>query len=55
MDYTPIIRNEHVSTLDEILVERGRVFDVGARSFFPFGLPITTLNLCVAFRLVPRS
>jgi SAM-dependent methyltransferase len=55
MDYTPIIRNEHVSTLDEILVELGRVFDVGARSFFPFGLPITTLNLCVALRLVPRS
>jgi SAM-dependent methyltransferase len=54
MDYTPIIRNEHVSTLDEIVEELGRVFDVGTRRFFPLRLPIRSLNLCVAFRLVPR-
>jgi SAM-dependent methyltransferase len=53
-DYTPIIRNEHVSTLDEIVEELGRVFDVGGRCFFPLRLPISALNLCVAFRLVPR-
>jgi SAM-dependent methyltransferase len=55
MDYTPIIRNEHVSTLDEIVEELDPVFDVGARFFFPLRVPIGALNLCVAFRLVPRS
>lgn len=54
MSYTPIIRNEHVSTLDEIVRELERVFNVSARFFFPFRLPIGALNLCVAFRLVPR-
>ena len=55
MDYTPIIRNEHVSTLDEIVEELDPVFDVGARFFFPLRVPIGALNLCVAFRLVPRA
>jgi SAM-dependent methyltransferase len=54
MDYTPIIRNEHVSTLDEILVELDRLFEVRARSFFPIPLPIPTVNLCVAMRLAAR-
>ena len=54
MDYTPIIRNEHVSTLDEIAEELGRDFDVRARSFFPLRVPIRALNLCVAFRLSLR-
>jgi SAM-dependent methyltransferase len=54
MDYTPIIRNEHVSTLDEIVAELARVFDVDTRFFFPLRVPISALNLCVAFRLVPR-
>ena len=54
MDYTPIIRNEHVSTLDEIVVELRRMFDVDTRFFFPLRVPIGALNLCVAFRLAPR-
>jgi SAM-dependent methyltransferase len=54
MDYTPIIRNEHVSTFKEIVEELERVFHVRARSFFPLLLPVSALNLCVAFRLVPR-
>jgi hypothetical protein len=54
MDYTPIIRNEHVSTLDEIVEELDRVFEVEARSFFPLRVPISTMNLCVSLRLLPR-
>ena len=54
MDYTPIIRNEHVSTFQEIVEELKRAFHIRARSFFPLRVPISTLNLCVAFRLVPR-
>jgi len=55
MDYGPIIRNEHVSTLDEILDEVNRDFEVRLRSFFPLRIPIGALNLCVACRLVPRA
>jgi SAM-dependent methyltransferase len=54
MDYTPIIRNEHVSRLEEIVDELDRFFEVRTRSFFPLGVPISTFNLIVAFRLVPR-
>ena len=54
MDYTPIVQNEHVSTLDEVLDELDREFESRARCFFPMRVPITTLNLCLAQRLVPR-
>ncbi len=54
MDYTPIIRNEHVSTLHEIVHELDRMFHVRVRSFFPFPIPVSAVNLCVAFRLAPR-
>jgi SAM-dependent methyltransferase len=55
MDYTPIVRNEHVSTVDEVLEEIVRLFEVRVRSFFPLRIPILTLNLCVGLRLVPRA
>jgi SAM-dependent methyltransferase len=54
MDYTPIVRNEHVSRLEEVVHELQALFDVQTRSFFPLGIPISTFNLIVAFRLVPR-
>jgi SAM-dependent methyltransferase len=54
MDYTPIIRNEHVSTYVEIMTEVDRLFVPQARSFFPLRVPISTINLCVALRLTPR-
>ena len=55
MDYTPIIRNEHVSSLEEIFVEFDKYFDIAWRSYFPLPIPVQTLNLCVAARAVPRS
>jgi SAM-dependent methyltransferase len=54
MDYTPIIRNEHVSTYEEIMTEVDRLFVPQARSFFPLKVPISTINLVVALRLTPR-
>jgi len=54
MDYTPIIRNEHVSTFVEIMDELDRRFVPQARAFFPLRVPISTVNLCVALRLAPR-
>lgn len=53
-DYGPIVQNEHVSTLDDVLDELDRLFEVRARSFFPIHVPIKTLNLCLALRLTPR-
>lgn len=55
IDYGPIVQNEHVSTLDEVLDELDRLFEVRVRSFFPIHVPIKTLNLCLALRLAPRS
>jgi SAM-dependent methyltransferase len=55
MDYTPIIRNEHVSTLAEIEAELARDFAVERRSFFPLRIPIRAWNLCVGLRLRPDS
>ena len=54
MDYTPIIRNEHVSTLAEIEVELDDWFERGSGAYFPLRVPIPTLNLVVAYRLTPR-
>ncbi len=54
MDYTPIIRSEHVSTYDEIMDELDRSFTASARSYFPLKVPISTINLVVALRLERR-
>ncbi len=53
LDYTPIIRNEHVSTLEEIETELRREFTVERSAFFPLRIPIRFLNLCVGMRLLP--
>lgn len=54
MDYTPIIRNEHVSTLSELMHEMQRWFDTVSREFFPLPVPIAAVNLVVAVRATPR-
>jgi SAM-dependent methyltransferase len=54
MDYTPIIRSEHVSTYGEIMDELGRWFSPAAQSFFPLRVPVSTINLVVALRLERR-
>jgi SAM-dependent methyltransferase len=54
MDYTPIIRNEHVSTLSEIEIELDDWFERQGGSYFPLKVPVPTLNLVVAYRLRPR-
>jgi SAM-dependent methyltransferase len=55
MDYTPIIRNEHVSTLAEIEVELRELFEPVSGSYFPLKVPIPTLNLVVAYRCRPLA
>ncbi len=55
MDYTPIVRNEHVSTYHEIVAELARDFTVVNRSFFPIPMPVSAINLAVAFRFERRA
>jgi len=55
MDYTPIIRNEHVSVYTEIVEELLQLFEPRQRWFFPLHVPISTINLCAAFRLAPKE
>jgi SAM-dependent methyltransferase len=54
MDYTPIVRNEHVSTLDEIEFELRERFTTTSGAYFPLKVPILTINLVVAYRCTPR-
>ena len=54
MDYTPIIRNEHVSSFDEVVAEVRSRFAITWRRFFPLPIPVATANLCMAFRATPR-
>ena len=51
MPYGPIIANEHVNTLREVLAELEPRFYAETIKRFPFRIPWTALNLCVALRL----
>lgn len=44
MDYTPIVRNEHVSTLAEVQAELEVLFQSELRVFFPLGVPLATFQ-----------
>jgi SAM-dependent methyltransferase len=55
MDYTPIIRNEHVSTLAEIEIELRERFAPVSGAYFPLKVPVPTINLVVAYRCTPRT
>lgn len=54
IDYTPIIRNEHVSTLTELLEELAPWFDITWRRFFPIPVALPSVNLVMAARCRPR-
>jgi ubiquinone/menaquinone biosynthesis C-methylase UbiE len=51
MPYRPIIENEHVNTLAEVESVLKKSFTRQAAQYFPLGLPIAEINLCVGFRL----
>ena len=50
-DDTPFVRNAHVSTLSDVLLELRRRFRTAESRYFPWRLPSASLNLCVALRL----
>ena len=55
MDYTPIVRNEHVNTFAEIRDLLDEYFEVETATYYPLPIPIATLNLCVGMRLKKRN
>lgn len=50
LEYSPIIRNEHVSTLAEIKPLLTDRFEMLSRRHFPLPMPFDTLNLVVGYR-----
>ena len=55
MDYTPIIRNEHVSQYKELRQCILKYFELEKSSMFPFPIPVAAINLVEGLRLRPRS
>ncbi len=55
MPYAPIIANEHVNTLSEVLDELKPLFAPQTVRRFPFNVPIDSINLCIAMRLHKRG
>jgi SAM-dependent methyltransferase len=51
IDYTPIIRNEHVNTFDEVRSLLGDDFTIEESRYYPGLLPGPELNVCAGFRL----
>jgi SAM-dependent methyltransferase len=55
MSYDPIIANEHVNTLADVLGALQPLFKPETVKRFPIGLPIDAFNLCIALRLRKAS
>ena len=55
MKYMPIVRNEHVSTFEDVMNELNERFVIDEGTFFPLKLPWYQINLCAAFRLRKRN
>jgi SAM-dependent methyltransferase len=54
MDYSPIIKSEHVNTALEVLGELNREFVVRDREFYPLRVPLVDVNLCVGLTLTSK-
>jgi SAM-dependent methyltransferase len=54
MSYDPIIANEHVNTLREVLETLEPCFVAESVSRFPLGVPIDSINLAIALRMKKR-
>ena len=54
MSYDPIIANEHVNTLREVLETLEPHFVAETTSRFPLGIPINSFNLAIALRMKKR-
>jgi SAM-dependent methyltransferase len=55
MSYDPIIANEHVNTLRDVLETLEPYFVAETVSRFPLGIPIDSINLAIALRMKKRT
>ena len=55
MDFAPIHKNEHVNTFREIYELLASRFVFLKSAYFPLSIPISTINLCAAFRVAKRG
>ncbi len=55
MSYDPIVANEHVNTLRDVLETLEPRFVAESISRFPLGIPINSLNLAIALRMKKKS
>lgn len=55
MSYDPIVANEHVNTLRDVLETLEPRFVAESISRFPLGIPINSLNLAIALRMKKRD
>lgn len=55
MSYDPIIANEHVNSLDEVLQTLEPLFYAERVKRFPLYVPVDTINLVIALRLRKRA
>ena len=51
MDFSPIVKNEHVSTYKEIVAVLSDHFHFENQTFFPFFIPVYWMNFVAGFRL----
>ncbi len=52
--YRWFIEREHINRPAEIIHELEKCFRVEQRTYFPLGVPIITMNLCIGLTLTPR-
>ncbi|HZP19656.1 MAG TPA: class I SAM-dependent methyltransferase [Bauldia sp.] len=53
--YGWLIRREHLNSPAEILHVIGQKFGMDRRSYFPFGIPVATINLCIGVTAYKRN
>lgn len=53
--YRWLIASEQINRLDKIVTELSRWFTITHRSFFPLGVPLVWMNLCVGLTLTPKA
>jgi ubiquinone/menaquinone biosynthesis C-methylase UbiE len=52
--YDWLITREHINSPAEVIQVLERYFEIIGKEYFPFFVPITTINLCIGLRLKPR-
>lgn len=53
--YDWFIKSEHINFPDEIFIELKKKFDIRKTKYFPFNIPIITINLCIGLTMTPNN